>query len=126
MNVSAGSSSDQWGSAEDEPIQKQQPKEGEEESGLVVDRLCKFIYTNDKTNWIRTRAVLCQIFHLALHDRWFQVGGQNTPSYSFEKTKAIGSFFLTHHINFNFAIGFTGLSVRKITVGIAYLVWMPL
>jgi len=45
---------------------------GGKTSAQVVDRLCKFIYTNDKTNWIRTRAVLCQIFHLALHDRWFQ------------------------------------------------------
>jgi translation initiation factor 3 subunit C len=38
----------------------------------LIDELCKYIYTSDKKNWIRTRAVLCQIFNLALHDKWYQ------------------------------------------------------
>ncbi|XP_052799625.1 eukaryotic translation initiation factor 3 subunit C-like isoform X2 [Mya arenaria] len=37
-----------------------------------MDVLCKFIYTNDSTDRLRTRAILCQIYHHALHDRWFQ------------------------------------------------------
>jgi Eukaryotic translation initiation factor 3 subunit 8 N-terminus len=36
-----------------------------------MDRLCKFIYTKDSTDRLRTRAILCQIYHNALHDRWY-------------------------------------------------------
>ncbi|XP_054727850.1 eukaryotic translation initiation factor 3 subunit C [Anastrepha obliqua] len=38
----------------------------------VMDRLCKFIYTNDDTDRIRTRAILAHIYHHAMHDNWFQ------------------------------------------------------
>jgi len=38
----------------------------------VMDRLCKFIYTKDNTDRIRTRTILSHIYHHALHDRWFQ------------------------------------------------------
>ncbi|KAG1714274.1 Eukaryotic translation initiation factor 3 subunit C [Nymphon striatum] len=45
----------------------------EKESNIVImDRLCKFIYSNDKSDRIRTRAMLCQIYHHALHDNWFE------------------------------------------------------
>ena len=37
----------------------------------LMDRLCKFVYTNG-TDRIRTRAMLCQIFHHAKHDRWYE------------------------------------------------------
>ncbi|XP_041347425.1 eukaryotic translation initiation factor 3 subunit C-like isoform X3 [Gigantopelta aegis] len=37
-----------------------------------MDRLCKYIYAKDSTDRLRTRAMLCHIYHHALHDRWFQ------------------------------------------------------
>lgn len=37
-----------------------------------MDKLCKFIYAKDNTDRIRTRAILCHIYHHALHDNWFQ------------------------------------------------------
>jgi len=33
---------------------------------------CKYIYANDETQRIRTQAILYNIYHLALHDNWFQ------------------------------------------------------
>ena len=36
-----------------------------------MDRMCKFIYSKDTTDLIRTRAMLCHIYHHALHDRWY-------------------------------------------------------
>ncbi|XP_064612331.1 LOW QUALITY PROTEIN: eukaryotic translation initiation factor 3 subunit C-like [Liolophura sinensis] len=38
----------------------------------LVDKLCKYIYAKDGTDRLRTRAILCHIYHHALHDRWFQ------------------------------------------------------
>lgn len=38
----------------------------------VMDRLCKFIYSKDDTDRIRTRAILAHIYHHAMHDNWFQ------------------------------------------------------
>ena len=38
----------------------------------VMERYCKYIYTNDETGRIRTQAILYNIYHLALHDKWFQ------------------------------------------------------
>jgi hypothetical protein len=37
-----------------------------------IDKLCKYIYAKDSTDRLRTRAILCQIYHHALHDRWFK------------------------------------------------------
>lgn len=37
-----------------------------------MQKLCNFIYTNDETDRIRTRAILVHIYHHALHDNWFQ------------------------------------------------------
>ncbi|XP_072350568.1 eukaryotic translation initiation factor 3 subunit C-like, partial [Scyliorhinus torazame] len=37
-----------------------------------MDRLCKYIYSKDRTDRIRTCAILCHIYHHALHNRWFQ------------------------------------------------------
>lgn len=45
---------------------------GGEDSRAVMDHLCKFIYTKDSTDRIRTRAILCHIYHHALHDRWYE------------------------------------------------------
>ena len=38
----------------------------------IMDRLCKFIYSNDTTNRIRTQTMLFHIYHHALHDNWFE------------------------------------------------------
>lgn len=37
----------------------------------TMDRLCKFICGKDNTDRLRQRAVLYQIYHLSLHNRWF-------------------------------------------------------
>ena len=44
----------------------------ENDSRFVIDRLCKYIYAKDSTDRIRTRAMLCHVYHHALHDRWFE------------------------------------------------------
>ncbi|XP_053376281.1 eukaryotic translation initiation factor 3 subunit C-like isoform X2 [Mercenaria mercenaria] len=41
-------------------------------SEAEMDKLCQYIYTKDSTDRLRTRAILCHIYHHALHDRWFQ------------------------------------------------------
>uniref|UniRef100_A0A0P6G0J7 Eukaryotic translation initiation factor 3 subunit C n=1 Tax=Daphnia magna TaxID=35525 RepID=A0A0P6G0J7_9CRUS len=38
----------------------------------VMDRLCRYIYVNDKEERIRPRAMLCHIYHYALHDEWYK------------------------------------------------------
>uniref|UniRef100_A0A3Q2FIM5 Eukaryotic translation initiation factor 3 subunit C n=1 Tax=Cyprinodon variegatus TaxID=28743 RepID=A0A3Q2FIM5_CYPVA len=43
-----------------------------EDSAIIMDRLCKFIYAKDRTDRIRTCAILCHIYHHALHSRWYQ------------------------------------------------------
>lgn len=47
-------------------------KEIKETSMDVMDRLCKYIYAKDTTDRIRTQAMLCHIYHHALHDNWFE------------------------------------------------------
>lgn len=37
-----------------------------------MERLCRFIYAKDNTDRLRTRAILCHIYHHAMHDNWFQ------------------------------------------------------
>ncbi|GAA6091875.1 eukaryotic translation initiation factor 3 subunit C [Tachysurus ichikawai] len=51
--------------------QDQEESEGED-SAFIMDRLCKFIYAKDRTDRIRTCAILCHIYHHALHSRWYQ------------------------------------------------------
>uniref|UniRef100_A0A6Q2YWB5 Eukaryotic translation initiation factor 3 subunit C n=1 Tax=Esox lucius TaxID=8010 RepID=A0A6Q2YWB5_ESOLU len=43
-----------------------------EDSAFIMDRLCKYIYAKDRTDRIRTCAILCHIYHHALHSRWYQ------------------------------------------------------
>ncbi|CAB3359522.1 Hypothetical predicted protein [Cloeon dipterum] len=38
----------------------------------VMERLCKYVYAKDNTDRLRTRAILCHIYHHALHDNWFE------------------------------------------------------
>lgn len=47
-------------------------KNNEKNSAEMVDRLCKYIYTNDSTDRLRAKAMLCHVYHNALHDRWFE------------------------------------------------------
>ncbi|KAI0212557.1 Eukaryotic translation initiation factor 3 subunit C [Lamellibrachia satsuma] len=49
-----------------------EPEDTENDSCFVIDRLCKYIYAKDSTDRIRTRAMLCHVYHHALHDRWFE------------------------------------------------------
>lgn len=44
--------------------------EGEENCQEKMNKLCKYIYRYDTTDRIRTRAMLCHIYHHALHNRW--------------------------------------------------------
>merc|ERR1719268_700692 len=45
---------------------------GRETSMDMMDRLCKYIYSKDATDRLRTRAILCHIYHHAIHDSWYQ------------------------------------------------------
>lgn len=37
-----------------------------------MEKLCRYIYAKDNTDRLRTRAILCHIYHHAMHDNWFQ------------------------------------------------------
>ena len=51
---------------------KEPEKDSAEEYDLILmNKLCKFVYANGADR-IRTRAMLCQIFHHAKHDRWYE------------------------------------------------------
>ncbi|RDD44309.1 Eukaryotic translation initiation factor 3 subunit C [Trichoplax sp. H2] len=57
----------------DDDEEKNEPKEEEEgtnNSKEEMARLCNYIYKRDQTERIRTRAMLCQTYHHAIHDRW--------------------------------------------------------
>lgn len=54
--------------AEEKPTHTPAPSVDDAE---LLNRLCTFIYTNG-TDRIRTRAMLCHIFHHAKHDRWYE------------------------------------------------------
>lgn len=41
-------------------------------SAEIMEKLCRYIYTMDNTDRIRTKAMLCHIYHHALHNRWFE------------------------------------------------------
>jgi translation initiation factor 3 subunit C len=47
-------------------------KISDQSSITLIDCYCKYIYMNDILNHARTRASLCQIYHLALHDYYYQ------------------------------------------------------
>uniref|UniRef100_A0ABD2XHE3 Eukaryotic translation initiation factor 3 subunit C n=1 Tax=Trichogramma kaykai TaxID=54128 RepID=A0ABD2XHE3_9HYME len=38
----------------------------------VMDKMCKYIYSHDETDRLRTRAILSHIYHHAIHDNWFK------------------------------------------------------
>lgn len=49
--------------------EQDRPKESSMEQ---INKLCKFVYSKDNTSRIRTQAILCHIYYLALHDRLFK------------------------------------------------------
>uniref|UniRef100_A0A2K5R3G1 Eukaryotic translation initiation factor 3 subunit C n=1 Tax=Cebus imitator TaxID=2715852 RepID=A0A2K5R3G1_CEBIM len=51
--------------------QDQAENEGED-SAMLMERLCKYIYAKNRTDRIRTCAILCHIYHHALHSHWYQ------------------------------------------------------
>ncbi|KXJ27749.1 eukaryotic translation initiation factor 3 subunit C-like protein [Exaiptasia diaphana] len=58
-----------------EDTNKSEEKERSKEtpsSAEIMSYLCKYIYSKDTSDRIRTRAMLCHIYHHALHDRWFE------------------------------------------------------
>lgn len=63
-------------STEGEKTETEQPAEKQKKEGPSssekVDKMCKFIYSRDTSDRIRTRAMLCHVYHHALHDRWFK------------------------------------------------------
>lgn len=59
----------------DERVLRQKAGEldiNEETSMQVMDKLCKYIYSKDSTDRLRTRAILCHIYHHAIHDNWYE------------------------------------------------------
>lgn len=61
----------------DRTVYQKKKKETPEAAALLtsvdeMDRLCRFIYAKDETDRLRTRAILSQIYHHALHDNWYQ------------------------------------------------------
>lgn len=60
---------------EEEDSNKTEEKESSPKapkSAEIMAQLCKYIYSKDTSDRIRTRAMLCHIYHHALHDRWFE------------------------------------------------------
>lgn len=45
---------------------------GKDTSIDTMNNLCRYIYINDNTDRIRTQAILFHIYHLALHNKWFE------------------------------------------------------
>ena len=43
-----------------------------ETSVKKMDELCKYIYSKDSTDRLRARAILCHIYHHAIHDNWYE------------------------------------------------------
>ncbi|XP_068779316.1 eukaryotic translation initiation factor 3 subunit C isoform X2 [Struthio camelus] len=62
----------QRGPAGDSKSEADQAENEGEDSAALMERLCKYIYAKDRTDRIRTCAILCHIYHHALHSRWYQ------------------------------------------------------
>merc|ERR1711981_801403 len=45
----------------------------EEQTSLqLMNEMCKFIYAKDSTDRLRTRAILCHIYHHSIHNNWYE------------------------------------------------------
>ena len=69
--VEASKESTEDEKTETEEAAEKQMKEGPS-SSVKVDKMCKFIYSRNTSDRIWTRAMLCHVYHHALHDRWFE------------------------------------------------------
>ena len=47
----------------------------------IMNQLCKYIYSRDVTDRIRTQAILCHIYHHSLHDNFFEARDLMLMSY---------------------------------------------
>lgn len=68
-----------------EMLEERKLETGQEDADVVVEKeevtastasrmetLCKYIYSKDDSNRIRTRATLCHVYFMALHDHWYE------------------------------------------------------
>ncbi|KAM4697511.1 eukaryotic translation initiation factor 3 subunit C-like protein isoform 2-T2 [Rhinophrynus dorsalis] len=62
----------QLSTGQESKSEQDQAENEAEDSAVLMDKLCKYIYAKDRTDRIRTCAILCHIYHHALHNRWFQ------------------------------------------------------
>ena len=44
----------------------------DKETASRMERLCNFIYENDKTDRLKVQAVLCHVYYYAIHDQWYE------------------------------------------------------
>ena len=67
------SETDKVDDKEAEKSEKKVPDDADEEesNSEIIDRLCKYVYTKGSDR-VRTRAMLCHIYHHALHDRLYE------------------------------------------------------
>ncbi|XP_048581794.1 eukaryotic translation initiation factor 3 subunit C isoform X2 [Nematostella vectensis] len=56
---------------QDNEKESEEKKSEDEDSKNTMDFLCKYIYSKDTSDRIRTRAMMCHVYHHALHNRWF-------------------------------------------------------
>ena len=56
----------------DESVEELSLNEAAASTASQMENMCKFIYSKDDSNRIRTRAILCHVYFLALHDKWYE------------------------------------------------------
>lgn len=58
--------------SDEENLEELSPELAAKSTASQMERMCKFIYSKDDSNRIRTRAMLCHVYFLALHDKWYE------------------------------------------------------
>lgn len=53
-------------------LKKRKGESTDDTSVDEMEKLSRYIYAKDQTDRLRTRAILCHIYHHAMHDNWFQ------------------------------------------------------
>lgn len=56
----------------DHKTAEMESSDNKEDSTALMKNLCEFIYTKDKSDRMRTLAILQHIYHHCLHDRWYE------------------------------------------------------
>ncbi|KAG8631399.1 hypothetical protein KVT40_000539 [Elsinoe batatas] len=90
------------------------PRSQAEDATLIVKTLCNFLFKNSD-GIIRARAMLCQIYHLAIHDAYYQSRDMLLMSHLQE---TIGSFDVATQILFNRTLTQVGLCAFR--AGLVY------